>query len=387
MTGSWFNLVVLAVQLAAMSAFSAASGSEKTDYFLYVGTYTKSQSKGIYVYHYDAASHQLISLGLAAETSNPSFVTVDPTGRFLYAVNELGDYKGQSSGAVSAFAIDHKTGKLTFLNEVSSGGADPCYVAVDKTGKYVLVANYTGGSVAVFPVMRDGSLGERSAFMQHTGSGPNKERQEGPHAHWIDVTRDNRVAIASDLGLDELLVYRFDQEKGTLTPNKPAFAKTDAGAGPRHLSFSPDGKFAYVADELKSTISVFSYDAGHGALHSIQTISTVPKAFTGKNDAAEIEVHPNGKFLFVSNRGSDTIGVFSIDKTDGTLTSIDYFSSKGKKPRHFTIDPSGSRLLVANEEGNNIVVFDIDPAAGRLTTTGDVLQVSSPVCLKFVAVR
>jgi 6-phosphogluconolactonase len=260
-------------------------------------------------------------------------------------------------------------------------------VAVDKTGKYVLVANYTGGSVAVFPVMPDGSLGQRSAFVQHTGSGPNKERQEGPHAHWIDVTRDNRFAIASDLGLDELLVYRFDPKKGTLTPNDPPFAKTDPGAGPRHLSFHPNGKFAFVADELNSTISVFSYDAARGALHLLQTVSTVPKRFTGTNDAAEIEVHPNGKFLFVSNRGSDTIVLFSIDQSKGTLTLVDDFSSKGKKPRYFTIDPSGSRLLVANEKGNNIVIFNIDPQTGRLTETGQVLQVASPVCLKFVAVR
>jgi 6-phosphogluconolactonase len=329
----------------------------------------------------------LTSLGLAAETSNPSFVAADPSGRFLYAVNEMGDYKGQSSGAVSAFAIDRKSGKLSPLNQVASRGADPCYVAMDKHGKFVLVANYTGGSVAVFPVKQDGSLGEASAFVQHKGSGPNKERQEGPHAHWIDVTADNRFAIASDLGLDELLVYRFDQRNGTLAPNTPSFAKTEPGAGPRHLSFHPNEKFAYVADELKSEISAFSYDKGSGTLHPLQTISTVPKNFTGDNDAAEIEVHPNGKFLFVSNRGSDTIGVFSIDKIKGTLTLVDYFSTKGKKPRNFVIDPTGSRLLVANEEGNNVVSFQIDQETGRLTPTGQVLEIASPVCLKFVAVR
>lgn len=386
MTGAGFCLL-MGLEIVGMCATSVASEEPKNEYILYVGTYTKKQSKGIYAYRFDAASHQLSSLGLAAETTNPSFLAVDPTGRFMYAVNEVGDYKGQSSGGVSAFAIDPRTGKVSFLNEVASRGADPCYVAVDKTGKFVLVANYTGGSVAVFPVLPNGGLGEASAFVQHVGSGPNKERQEGPHAHWVDVTADNRFAMASDLGLDKLLVYRFDPTKGTISPNDPPFARTKPGAGPRHMAFDPDGKFAYVADELSSTISAFSYDIGRGVLHPLQTISTVPKDYRGENDGAEIQVHPNGKFVFVSNRGSDTIAVFSIDNRKGTLVLVDHISTKGKKPRYFSIDPGGTRLFVANEDSDNIVVFSIDSATGSLTPTGQVLEVSSPVCLTFVPVK
>jgi 6-phosphogluconolactonase len=386
MTGAGF-CVVAGLEILGLCAVTAASDAPKREYVLYVGTYTKKQSKGIYAYRFDTASHELSSVGLAAETANPSFLVVDPRSRFLYAVNEIADYKGQSSGGVSAFAIDRKTGKLSLLNEVPSRGADPCYVAVDKTGKFVLVANYTGGSVAVFPVMRDGRLGEASAFMQHVGSGPNKERQEAPHAHWVDVTADNHFAIASDLGLDKLLVYRFDQKNGTISPNDPAFAKTEPGAGPRHVSFHPNGRFAYVADELQSAVSVFSYDGVHGVLRPLQTVSMLPKDFTGENSAAEIQVHPNGKFLFASNRGSDSIAVFSIGKSSGRLTLVDHFSTKGKKPRNFAVDPTGSRLFVANEDSDNIVVFEIDSSTGRLTPTGQVLEVSSPVCLTFVPVR
>src|SRR6266404_4368008 len=292
--------------------------NESRKYLLYVGTYTKGESKGIYAYRYDAASGELTSLGLAAETANPSFVAADPSGKFLYAVNELSDYKGAASGAVTAFSIDRQNSKLSKLNEVASRGADPCYIAFDKTGKYVLVANYTGGSVAVFPVLRDGRIGEASAFVQHSGKSVHPH-QEGPHAHWIETTASNRFAIAADLGLDKLLAYRFDASNGSLSPNDPPFTKVDPGSGPRHLSFSPDGKFAYVIDELNSTITAFSYDDAHGALKVLQTVSTLPKGFSGTNDTAEIHVHPNSKFLFASNRGHDSVAVFSIAQDTGLL--------------------------------------------------------------------
>ncbi|PYX46883.1 MAG: 6-phosphogluconolactonase, partial [Acidobacteria bacterium] len=265
-----------------------------------MGTYTEdgSKSKGIYAYRFNAATSEITRLGLAAETTNPSFVALHPNGRFLYAVNELPNYKGPNSGGISAFSIDHATGKLTFLNEIPSRGADPCYITVDKTGKYVLVANYTGGSVAVFPVLPDGKLGEASAFVQHTGKGANPERQEGPHAHSIDLSPDNRFAMVDDLGLDELLVYKFDAAKGTLTPNDPPFAKLDAGVGPRHFVLRPDGKFAYVVTEMGHTVTAFSIDAANGKLQPLQTITTLPKDFKGRNDDAEIQVHPSGKFLY-----------------------------------------------------------------------------------------
>ena len=378
--------------LFSLVTVTAANDSPKGRYLLFVGTYTEKESKGIYAYRFDSASSELTPLGLAAETTNPSFLAVDPSHRFLYAVNEIQKYKEASSGVVSAFAIDsqkgdRQTGKLQLLNAVASRGADPCYIAFDKTGKYVLVANYTGGSVAVFPVQADGHIGESSAFVQHAGSSVNRERQEGPHAHWIETTPDNRFAIAVDLGLDELLIYRFDAKNGSLTPNNPPYAKLDPGAGPRHLAFHPNGTFAYVVNELQSSITAFAYDASHGQLRKLKTVSTLPKNFSGSNDTAEIQVHPSGKFLFASNRGHDTIALFSIDSKTGALTLADHFPTQGKTPRNFEIDPTGKFLFVANQNTNNIVVFRIDPNNGRLTATKQTLDVPSPVCLKFVAVE
>jgi 6-phosphogluconolactonase len=366
------------------SLVTVAANSAQHKFLLFVGTYTDKESKGIYAYSFDSASSELTPLGVAAETINPSFLAIDPSRRFLYAVNEVQNYKGVSSGSVSAFSIDRSTGKLQLLNRIASRGADPCYIAFDKTGKYVLVANYTGGSVAVFPVWPTGQIGESSAFVQHAGSSVNHERQAGPHAHWIETTPDNRFAIAADLGLDELLVYRFSGAAGALTPNDPPYANLDPGAGPRHLAFHPEGKLAFVVNELQSTITTFSYDPNRGALHKLNTVSTLPKGFTSNNDAAEIEVHPNGKFLFASNRGNDSIAVFSIGNITGALTLVDHFSTQGKTPRNFTIDPTGKFLLVANQDSNSIVVFRIDRNSGKLTPTGQVFNVPSPVCLKFM---
>jgi 6-phosphogluconolactonase len=379
--------------LFSLVTVTAATDAAKGKYLVFVGTYTeKQQSKGVYAYRFDPASAELAPLGLAAETTNPSFLAIDPTRHFLYAVNEIQRYKDASSGGVSAFAVASEkgsgpTGKLQLLNEVASRGADPCYIAFDKTGKYALVANYTGGSIAVFPVQPDGHIGDASAFVQHVGSSVNHERQEGPHAHWIESTPDNRFAIAVDLGLDKLLVYRFDEKKGTLAANNPPYAKLDPGAGPRHLAFSPNGRFAYVVNELQSTITAFAYDGRKGELQKLKTVSTLPKDFSGNNDTAEIKVHPSGKFLFASNRGHDTIALFSIDSKTGGLTLVDHFPTQGKTPRNFEIDPSGKFLFVANQETNNIVVFQITPSTGRLTATKQTVEVPAPVCLKFMAVE
>jgi len=382
----------LAVALAALSLFpltASAAAPQRGKYLLYVGTYTEegTHSKGIYAYSFDASTGEIASLGVAAETTNPSFVAVSPNGRFVYAVNEVGTYKGPNSGGVSAFAVDRATGKLTFLNEVPSRGADPCYITVDKTGKFVLVANYTGGSVAVFPVLADGKLGEASAFVQHTGKGTNPERQEGPHAHSIDLSPDNRFAMVDDLGLDELLVYKFDGAKGSLTPNDPPFANLDAGAGPRHFALSPSGKFAYVVSEMGRTVTVFSNDAASGRLQRLQTITTLPKDFTGRNDDAEIEIHPSGMFLYASNRGHESIAVYAVDPEKGTLTLVEITPTGGKEPRSFEIDPTGKFLFAANQKSDNIVVFRIDEKTGRLTPTGKVLNVPAPVCLKFLKIK
>ena len=369
-----------ALAARAPQAERAASGSK---YIAYVGTYTGPNSRGIYAFRFDASTGELRSLGLMAESTNPSFLAVDPKGRFLYAANEISNYESQKSGGISALATDRQTGKLVFLNEVPSRGQGPCYVTLDKTGRYVLVANYDGGSVAVFPVGPDGRLGAASAFVQHTGHGVNPQRQEGPHAHAIELSPDNRFAIAADLGLDELLIYRLDPSRGTLTPNNPPFATVEPGAGPRHLAFLPDGKFLYVINEMQSSITAFSYDAG--ALRNLGTVSTLPKEFKGNNDAAEIAAHPTGKFLYGSNRGHDSIAVFSIDPAAGTLTPVEYASTRGKTPRNFAIDPTGSYLLVANQDSNSVVGFRIDAKTGRLTPTGQVLEFPSPVCIAFVA--
>jgi len=377
------TLLVAILQFLALGAAAAPQGT----YLFYVGTYTEegSKSKGIYAYRYDARTAQITSLGLAAETTNPSWVTLHPNGRFLYAVNGVGNYKGPNSGGVSAFSVDRATGKLKFLNELPSRGADPCYVTVDNTGKYVLVANYAGGSVAVFPILKDGSLGEASAFVQHSGHGPNPLRQEGPHPHSIDLSPDNRFALVDDLGLDEILVYKFDSSKGTLTPNDPPFSKVDRGAGPRHLILRPDGRFAYVIGEMGRTVTVFSYDSAAGKLQTLQTVTTLPKDFTGRNDDAEIRVHPSGKFLYASNRGDDSIAIYAIDQSKGTLEQVGSAHTGGKEPRNFEIDPTGTLLFAANLKSDSIVVFRIDGKTGLLTPTGKVLEVGSPVCVKFLA--
>jgi len=378
-----------AVLVLVLTAFAAAAPAPHGKYLFYVGTYTEegSKSKGIYAYQFDPNTGQITSLGLDAETTNPSFLALHPNGKYLYAVNEVGNYKGPNSGGVSAFSIDRATGKLTFLNEVASRGADPCYITVDKTGKYVLVANYTGGSVAVFPVLPDGKLGDASAFVQHTGHGTDPKRQEGPHAHSIDLSPDNRFAMVDDLGLDELLVYKFDSAKGSLTPNDPPFAKLAAGAGPRHFVLRPDGKFAYVVAEMGHTVTVLSNDAATGKLQPLQAITTLPKDFTGRNDDAEIEVHPSGKFLYASNRGDDSIAIYAIDQSKGTLAQVAIVPTAGKEPRSFEIDPTGTLLFAENQKSDNIVVFRIDAKTGLLTPTGKVLEVGSPVCLKFLALE
>jgi 6-phosphogluconolactonase len=383
---SMFPTALLASLLLTPYIWGAEKAVAKGEYFVYLGTYTGQKSKGIYAYRFDAATARLTSLGLVVETVSPSFLAVHPNRRFLYAVNEVDSYEGQVGGAVSAFAIDRRAGKLSFLNAVSSRGAGPCYLALDKTGKNVLVANYGTGSVAVFPVSHDGRLGEASAFVQHAGAGVNPQRQQGPHAHSILPSPDSRFAIAADLGLDQLLVYRFDSTKGSLAASTPALAKVSPGAGPRHFAFHPNGKFVYVNNEMGSTVTAFSYDTARGVLRELQTISTLPKDFSGDNTTAEVEVHPTGRFVYVSNRGHDSIAVFAIDPGKGTLTAVEYVPTQGKTPRSFEIDPRGSYLFAANMDSDNTVVFRIDAKTGRLTPTGQVLEVPSPVCVKFVAI-
>jgi 6-phosphogluconolactonase len=357
-------------------------------YLVYVGTYTnKTASKGIYAFSFDPGVGKLTALGVAAESEDPSFVAVHPNGKYLYAVNETDHFDGQKSGAVSAFSIDPKTGKLTLLNQLATQGAGPCYVSLDKTGKFVFVANYDGGSIAVFPLREDGGLAPASAFVQHTGSSVDKERQEGPHAHWIATSPDNRFVFAADLGLDEILSYRFNIAKGTLAPNAPPFVKLDPGAGPRHVAFHPNGKFTYALTEMADTVTAFAYKAGSlTPLETVSALSTLHKDHVGPKEAAEIAVHPNGKFLYASNRaGIDTISAFSIDPAKGSIKLKNEYPTMGKTPRNFSIDPTGKFLLAANQESNNIVIFRIDPVTGALSPNGEVTEVPAPVCITFVA--
>ncbi len=355
-------------------------------YFVYIGPYTGEQSKGIYVCRFDSKSGRLESPQLAAEVTNPSFLAVHPNGRFLYAVSEVSTYEGQRSGYVNAFEIDRGTGKLTLLNKVSSRGGGPCHLVVDKTGKNLLVANYGGGSVALFPIKKDGKLDEAFTFIQHSGSSVDPKRQGGPHAHCVVLSDDNRFAFVADLGLDKVLIYRFDAQLGTLTPNDPPFVKVNPGAGPRHFAFHPSDKFAYVINEIQSTVTAFAYDAGRGALREIQSISTLPAGFSGRNSTAEIQVARSGRYLYGSNRGHDSIAVFAIDKKKGTLTSVEQVPTGGKTPRNFNIDPTGSYLLAANQSSNTVVVFRVDGKTGRLTPTGQSVEVFSPVCVEFVPI-
>jgi len=377
-----FAFLLLSASIAGLAYTTRASKPAADSHYLaLVGTYTgKTGSKGIYAFDFDASAGKLIAKGLAGETESPSWVAIHPSGKFAYAANEAG-----KQSMVTAFSLDAKTAKLTQLNQLSALGEDPCYLSLDKTGKYLFSANYTSGNVVVYPILPDGKLGQPTANVRDAGVlGPNKERQEAPHAHWVQISPDNRYVFVSDLGLDAVLSYRFDANKGTLTPNDPPAAKLAPGAGPRHVAFSANGKYVYVVSELKNTVTAFSYDATKGTLFEFQILSTLPDDFVGRNDDAEISVHPNGKWLYASNRGRDTIAVFAINPSDGTLTHTGEFPTGGKEPRHFSIDPTGKFLLAENQNSNSIAVFRIDPASGALNQVSVADNIPSPVCLAFL---
>ncbi len=386
------RLVFTFTLLAACLGLKNARGAEghpttMSNYFVYIGTYTGPKSQGIYVFKFSALTGDLTPIGLAAESENPAFLAIHPNHHYLYAVNEISSFEGRKSGSVSAFSIDRATGKLTLLNVVPSGDPGPCHLVVDHTGKYVLVANYGVGNVAAFPILNDGRLGKASAFLPHTGHSVDPKRQEAPHAHSIYVSPDNRFVVSADLGTDQVYVYRFDAIKGTLTPNQPPSAAVPPGTGPRHFAFNPNGKFAYVIEEMGSSLTAFSYDAQGGVLHSLETLSTVPKDYKGYNDCAELYIHPSGKFLYGSNRGHNSITVFALDPVKGTPRPIQYASTEGKTPRSFGIDPSGSYLIAANQESDSLVVFRIDPSTGRLTPTGQKANEAAPICVMFEPVE
>lgn len=376
-------LKVVSFYAALATLLSEALGAPSAQrYWVYFGTYTRAESKGIYVARFDGATGQLGPLELAAETPNPSFLAIHPNGQLLYAVGEMYG-QAEKGGAVSAFRIDRATGKLIFLNRVSSNGTGPCHVQVDRTGRYLAVANYGSGSVAVLPIREDGSLGEATGFYQHQGSSVHPKRQEGPHAHSVNFSPDNRFLVVADLGIDRLMVYRFDAKRGIIEPNDPPFVALKPGSGPRHFTFHPSGRYAYVINELANTITAFAYDAKRGAFRELQTVGTLPADFTGTNYTAEVLVHPRGRTLYGSNRGHDSLAVFRI-RGDGSLELIQHVPTRGNFPRNFNLDPSGRWLVVANQNSNNVVVFRIDPDSGRLQETGQELKLGAPVCVKFV---
>jgi 6-phosphogluconolactonase len=366
-------------RLALFGLLGLFPSSAPGETLVYFGTYTGGRSKGIYVSRLDRESGQLSVPELAAETVNPSFLAVHPSGEFLYAVNEVDEAGGERAGEASAFSIDRASGRLKLMNRSSSMGPGPCYLSLDRTGRHLLVANYVGGSVAVLPVGEDGVLGLATSFVQHKGSGT-------PHAHSIDVDASNRFALAADLGLDRVYVYRFDPSKGTLADGDPPFASIAEGAGPRHVALHPEGGFAYVLNELSMTLTAMRYDPERGTLAAIQTLSSLPDGvevgpgFSG----AEVLVHPRGGFLYASNRGHDTIAVLAVDEDEGTVELLEHVSTGGRTPRGFGIDPSGDYLLAANQDSDNVVVFRIEPGGGRLSPPRQTVEVGSPVAVAFV---
>lgn len=403
-------LFVLALIVVAGVLRTRATAQEG-DFFLYIGTYTgfkyvhhsrtygvgESHSQGIYVSRFHAATGELSEPELAAEMINPSFLTISPNHKFLYAVSEdpysLGPPLDHSS-YVSAFAIDHATGHLRLLNTVPASGTSTCFISMDKTGRYVLVSNFGSGSTSVIGVRDDGSLGELTGFMQDVGHSVNRSIQLEPHTHSVVVSPDNRYAIVSDLGIDKVLIFRFDARTGALSPPDAPFVSVYPGAGPRHFTFDPSGRFGYQLSEMGGTVDVFAWDPSRGTLTPVQRVHTVPHNFFGDNHSAEIVIRPDGRFLYESNRrtqgetvrGPETIGVFAIDSKTGMLTPVEQVLSGGLSPRNFEIDPTGNFLLAANQLSNNIVIFRIDNSSGRLSPTGKQIEVEVPVCLKFVPV-
>ncbi|MCU1224685.1 MAG: lactonase family protein [Edaphobacter sp.] len=402
---------IIALGLALLPSRSVSA--QDKDFFMYSGTYTgfksvhnslpvgpgQSHSKGIYVSRFNAATGDISEPQLAAEIINPSFITIAPNHRFLYAVIEDPTSVGpplDHASYVSAFAIDPKSGKLRLLNTLPSGGTSTCFISTDKTGHFIFMAHFGSGSISVMRVKEDGSLGEQTSFMQHIGHSVFLPVQASAHPHSVIASPDNRHVIVSDLGQDKIFVYNFDEKTGLLSPPTPSFVTVAPGGGPRHFIFDPAGKFGYQLGEMSGAIDVFSWDAATAKLSHVQTahFSPIPN-FTGDNHSAEIEISPDGKFLYESNRrthedgtrGPDTIGVFAIDPVKGTLTEVQQSPTGGIQPRSFALDPTGSFLLSANEATNGVFVYKVDPSTGKLTPTGKSSMIDTPVCIKFVPIK
>lgn len=366
-----------------MSFFATMAVVRAEIWNVYVGTYTGPKSQGIQGFRFDGENGVIESRGLAAASTSPSFLAVHPDGRHLYSANESPEWNGRPGGYLSAFAIEPRDGSLREINQQSAVGAGPCFVSVDSTGRNLLAANYGGGSVVCLPIASDGSLRPHTSFVQHQGASVNPRRQAAPHAHSIYLSPDNRFAVAADLGLDQVLVYRFDASRGLLTPNDPPFSRLAPGSGPRHMAFAPSGNRLFVINELLSTLTSMDYDPVRGALREIQTVTTLPGGEVPGNSTAQVCVHPNGRFVYGSNRGDDSIVVMQVAR-DGRMTFVERVSTGGRTPRNFQLDPSGRTLWAANQNSDSIVIFRVDPDTGRLTATGQTLSTGSPVCVVFV---
>jgi len=363
---------------------------------VYVGTYSEpilfgtgqvvqGQGKGIYRFRFDAAAGALALDGIAEGVRNASYLAFDPKRRFLYCVNEFKEFEGKASGALSAFAIDPDTGDLTFLNIKASHGTDPCHLTVDATGRFLLVANFASGSVCVLPIDDDGSLQEASQVIQHEGSSVDPKRQTGPHAHAVTLDGANRYLFVPDLGMDKVMIYAFDAASGHLAPNSAQpFIATKPGAGPRQIAMHPGGAFAYLINELDSTVTACRYVADAGSLTKIQTLSTLPDGFDGQSTCAEVQIAPSGRFLYGSNRGHNSIVIYAIDPDAGTLTLVGHESTRGETPRNFEVSPTGAFLAAANQDSNNVVMFRVDRETGKLTATGNVVEAGTPICVRFM---
>jgi len=361
---------------------------------VFIGSYTEpilfgtgrilqGKGEGVYAYRLDESSGALESVGKTAGIANPSYLAFDPARRFVYAVNELKSYEGRPTGTVSAFAVDARNGELRFLNRQPTHGTDPCHVTIDRHGAYAFVANFMSGSVCVLPVSEDGSLEPACDLVQHEGSGVDPRRQSGPHAHSVTLDASGRFAFVPDLGLDKLMLYRFDPASGRLSANAPPWVELAPGAGPRHLALHPNGNFAYLVNELDSTVVALSYDGSRGAFRRLQTARTLPDSFAGESTCADIHVHPFAPFLYMSNRGHDSIAIHRIDTRDGTLSDVGHEATGGRTPRSFAIDPGGRFLVVANQDSDTVASFWIDSRTGELRPTGNVATVPTPVCVKL----
>jgi 6-phosphogluconolactonase len=355
---------------------------------LYVGAFTRlprgsGRAEGLHICRFDPESGAVHLVKTVTDVLCPAYLALHPNRRFLYSVNEVWELDGQATGGVSAFAIDQATGDLTFLNRRISGGSLPCYIRVDRSGRYVLVSNYAGGSVEMLPIQDDGSLGAPSDFIQQVGSSVNLDRQTHAYSHSINPDLNNQFALVADLGMDKIMVYRMDLERGKLVPNDPPSASARPGSGPRHLAFHPNGHWVYVIHEIDATVAFLEYEPDRGTLEERQSLSTLPEGYAGQKSCADILVHPSGRFVYGTNRGHNSIVIFAVDQTSGQLSLVGHESTQGETPRGFVLDPSGRFLLVGNQNTDTIVTFQIDQATGRLAPTGHVAQVPTPVCLRF----